>query len=69
MKKSENLTFKNDSPFMSCISKNNNTLTENVEDLNIVMAMHNLLENSDNYFMTSGSLWNYYRDEVNDDAN
>ena len=54
---------------MSCISKNNNTLTENVEDLDIVMAMHNLLENSDNYFMTSGNLWNYYIDEVNDDAN
>ena len=48
---------------MSCISKNNNTLTENVEDLDIVMAMHNLSENSGNYFMTSGSLWNYYIDE------
>ena len=28
-----------------------------------------LLEYSDNYSKTSGSLWNYYRDEVNDDAN
>ena len=33
------------------------------------MAMHNLLEYSDNYSITSGSLWNYYRDEVNDDSN
>ena len=24
---------------------------------------------SDNYSITSGSLWNYYRDKVNDDAN
>ena len=27
-----------------------------------------LLEYSDNYSMTAGSLRNYYRDEVNDDA-
>ena len=33
------------------------------------MPRYNLLEYSDNYFMTSGSLWNYYRDEINDDTN
>ena len=33
------------------------------------MPMYNLLEYSDNYSMTSGSLWNYYRDEINDFAN
>ena len=26
--------------------------------------MYNLLEYSDNYSMTSKSLWNYYRDEL-----
>ena len=31
--------------------------------------MYNLLEYSDNFSMTLGSLWNYYRDEVNDSAN
>ena len=31
--------------------------------------MYNLLEYSDNYSMTSGSLWNYYRDELNNDEN
>ena len=31
--------------------------------------MYNLLEYRDNYSMISGSLWNYYRDEVNDDVN
>ena len=30
------------------------------------MLMYNLLEYSDNNSMTSGRLWNYYRDEVND---
>ena len=33
------------------------------------MAMHNLLEYSDNYSKTSGSLWNHYKDQINDDAN
>ena len=33
------------------------------------MTMYNLLEYSDNYSMPSGSLWNYYKDEVNDDTN
>ena len=31
--------------------------------------MYNLLEYSDNSSMTSGGLWNYYKDEVNIDAN
>ena len=31
--------------------------------------MNNLLEYSNNYSITSESLWNYQRDEVNDDAN
>ena len=30
--------------------------------------MYNLLEYSDNFSMT-GSVWNYYRDEINDDEN
>ena len=33
------------------------------------MQIYNLLEYNDNYSMTSGSLWNYNTDEVNDDAN
>ena len=31
--------------------------------------MYNLLEYSGNHSMTSGSLRNYYRDEINYDAN
>ena len=33
------------------------------------MPMYNLLEYSDNYSMTSISMWNYYRNEINDSAN
>ena len=39
------------------------------EDLDVFMSMSNLMEYSDNYSMTAGSLWNYYRDYINDDAN
>ena len=42
------LTFKNNAPFVSCISKINNTLVNNAEDLDIVMPMYNLLEYSKN---------------------
>ena len=33
------------------------------------MLLYNLSEYSRNYFMASGSLWNYYRDEINYVAN
>ena len=57
------LTLQNNAPFISCISKINGELVENVEDLDIVMPMYNLLEYSKNYGKTSGSFFNYYRDE------
>ena len=68
-RRNKKLTFKNNSPFRSCITKINNTFAGNAEGLDFVMPMYNLLEYSDNYSMTSGSLWNYYRDGINDDEN
>ena len=65
-KAQKNVLLKNNAPFRSCISKINSTLIDNTEDLDIVMRMHNLLEYSQNYSMTSGSLWNYYREEIDD---
>ena len=59
------LAFKNNAPFTSCVSKINNTLIDNAEDLDIVIPMYNLLEYSKNYRKTTESLWNYYRDEPN----
>ena len=50
------VAFKNNAPFRSCISKIKSTLIGNAEDLDIVMPMYNLLEYSQNYSMTSGSL-------------
>ena len=59
----KDLTLKNNAPFISCISKINGEIVENAEDLDIVMPMYNVLEYSKNYEKTSGSLFNYYRDE------
>ena len=59
------LAFKNNAPLTNCILKINNVLIDNAEDLDIVMPMYNLLEYSKNYRKTTGSLWNYYRDEPN----
>ena len=48
------------------MSKINSTLIDNAEDLDIVMLIYNLLEYGQNYSKTSGGLWNYYRDEIDD---
>ena len=60
--------FKNNAPFVSCITRINGELIEDADDLDVVMPMYNLLEYSKNYRKTIGSLYNYYRDELNDDA-
>ena len=36
--------------------------------INITMPMYNLIEYSDNYSDTSGSLWNFKRDEIINNA-
>ena len=62
-KKDKALTFKNNAPFINCISKINGEKIDIVEGLDVVMPMYNLLEYSKSYRKTAGSLWNYYRDE------
>ena len=68
-RRNKKLLFKNNAQFRSSMTKINKTFIGNVEDLDIVMLIYNLLEYSDNHSMTSGSLWNNYRDKVNDDTN
>ena len=58
--------FKNCAPFINCKYEINNTEIDNAKDVDIVMPLYNLIEYSDNYSKTSGSLWQYYRDEQND---
>ena len=62
------LILKNDTPFVSCITRINGELIEDADDLDIVMSMYNLLEYSKNYRKTIELLYNYYRDELSDDA-
>ena len=57
--------FKNCAPFTNCIREINNTQVDNAKDIDTVMPMYNLIEYSDNYVKTSGSLQQYYRDEPN----
>ena len=52
------ITFKNCAPFTKCI--------DNAKDIDIVMPMYNLIEYNDNYSKISGSLWQYYKYEPND---
>ena len=60
------VAFKNCAPFTNCISEINNTQVDNAKDIDIVMPMYNLIEHSDNYAKTTGSLWQFFRDEPND---
>ena len=61
--------FKNCAPFTNCISEINNTQIDNAKDIDIVMPMYNLIEYSDNYAKTTGSLWQYCNDIPARDAN
>ena len=67
-KRNRTLILKNNAPFVSCITRINGELIEDADDLDIVMSMYTLLEYSKNYRKTIGSLYNYYRDELSDDA-
>ena len=64
-KMNRSVILKNNASFISCISKINGALVENVK----VMPMYNFFEYSKNYSKTSASLWNYYRDELTDETN
>ena len=56
------VVFKNFAPFTNCISEINNMQIDNAKDIDIEMPMYNLIEYSDNYAKTTGSLWQYYKD-------
>ena len=47
--RNKEVTFKNNAPFINCISKRNGIKIDNAEDLDVVMPMYNLLEYSKNY--------------------
>ena len=64
-KRNKGVTFKICTPFAKCISRINNTDIDNALDIDILMPMYNLLQYSDHYSKTSRSLWQYYKDDPN----
>ena len=62
-----NVAFKSCSPFRKCRAEINEAFIDEVEHINIAMLMHNFIEYSDNYSDTSGSLWQFKRDELEGD--
>ena len=67
-KRNRPLILKNNAPFVSCRTRINGKLIEDADVLDIAMPMYNLLKCSKNYRKTIGLLYNYYRDELSDDA-
>ena len=59
------VAFKNCAPFTKCVTHLNDEHVDNADNLDIVMPMYNLIEYSNNYSDTSGSLWHVKRDEQN----
>ena len=55
--------FKNCAPFTRCVTHVNDKHVTTAENLDIIMPMYKLLEYSDNYADSSGSLWQFKRDE------
>ena len=58
-----NVAFKNCAPFTRCVTHINDEHVETTENLDIIMPMYNLIEFSDNYADSSGSLYQFKRDE------
>ena len=50
------VVLKNCAPFTNWISKTNKTQIDNAKFIDVVMPMYNLIEYSNNYSETSGSL-------------
>ena len=58
------VAFKNCAPFKKCRTEINETFIDEADFINIAMPMYNLIEYSDNYSDTSGSLWQFKSDEI-----
>ena len=52
----KSIIIKDSAPFTNWINEINNTQIDNAKDINVVMPMLNLIEDSDNCSKTSGSL-------------
>ena len=62
------VAFENCAPFKDSRTEINGIFVYYTDCINITMPMYNLIEYSDNYSYTSGSLWGFKRDEIVDNA-
>ena len=62
------VVFKNCAPFKDCRTEINDTFVDYADFINIAMPMYNLIEYSNNYSDTSGSLWQFKRDGIEGDV-
>ena len=62
--KATQVAFKNPAPFKGCRTEINDTFVDYADFINIAMLIYNLIEYSDNYSDSSGSLWGFKRDEM-----
>ena len=60
-----NVAFKSCAPFTKCMTHINDEHIGTTESLDITISMYNMIEYSDNYLDTSGSLWQFKRVESN----
>ena len=51
------VVFKDCAPFTNCVSEINNTQIDNAKGLHVVVPIHSLMEDSDNYSKTSGEVY------------
>ena len=63
------VTFKRCTPFKACRTEINDVFNNEADNIYIAMHMYNLIEYSDNYSDISGSLWQFKRNEIDDNAN
>ena len=63
------VALKNCAPFIKCKIVINETFIDEADFINITMPMCNLIEYSGNYSDTSGSLWQFKRDEIEVNVN
>ena len=61
---STKVVLKNCDTFRRCVTHINDEHIETVEDLDITMPLYNLIDYSNNYANTSGSMWQSKRDEL-----
>ena len=62
------IAFKNCTPFEKCSTEIDGTVADEANFINITMPMYILIEYSDNHSDTSGSLWGFKRDEIDNNG-